>query len=83
MEGASKNMFAQLFSGDIWTKLRMNPKTAPFLNQPDFVKMLSELQANPSLLNMYVQDQRMAVALGVLLGISGEETPSKLICVLS
>jgi len=62
-------MFAQLFSGDIWTKIRMNPMTAQFLNQPDFVKIVTELQQNPANLNKYMNDQRVMSLLGVLMGI--------------
>jgi stress-induced-phosphoprotein 1 len=70
-------MFANLFSGDIWTKLRNNPQTAPFLNQPDFVQKLSEIQANPNKLNEYLPtDQRIVAALGVLMGIPMKAQPA-------
>jgi hypothetical protein len=62
-------MFSQLFGGDIWTKIRNNPKTSKYLEQPDFVNMVTQLQKNPSLLQMYSQDPRISALLGVLLGI--------------
>lgn len=63
------DMFGQLFQGDIWTKLKSNPQTEKFLNQPDFVKIMTELQKNPSLTSQYVRDPRVTSALGVLMGI--------------
>jgi len=62
-------IFGQLFGGDIWTKLRMNPKTAKYLEQPDFVNMLTQVQQNPAFFQLYSKDPRMTATLGVLLGL--------------
>jgi len=63
------NMFQNMFSGDVFTKLKMNPKTAPFLDQPDFVNIINQIKANPNLLQMYMRDKRVMSSMGVLLGI--------------
>jgi len=62
-------MFQQMFSGDVFTKLKMNPKTAAFLAQPDYVNMINQIKANPSNLQKYMQDRRIMASMGVLLGI--------------
>jgi stress-induced-phosphoprotein 1 len=63
------NVFGPILQGDIWTKLRLNDQTRPYLNDPAFVSLLSRLQQNPKELPPYLQsDPRMANVLGVLLG---------------
>ena len=54
---------------DVMEKLGANPKTAPFIMQPDFVAKLAQIRQNPSLLGQHFQDPRMMAALGVLMGI--------------
>ena len=67
----SASPFSEIFSRpDIWAKLTQDPGTRPFLQQPDFVQMLQDVQKNPGHLNLYLQDQRMMQVLGVLLGIN-------------
>ncbi|KAF4360449.1 hypothetical protein CsatB_004108 [Cannabis sativa] len=64
------NLFGDAFSGpEMWAKLTADPTTRPYLQQPDFVKMMQELQKNPSNLNLYLKDQRVMQALGVLLNV--------------
>ncbi|CAL1375661.1 unnamed protein product [Linum trigynum] len=64
------NPFADSFSGpEMWAKLTADPSTRPFLQQPDFVKMMQDIQKNPSNLNLYLKDQRVMQALGVLLNV--------------
>ncbi|KAJ8764191.1 hypothetical protein K2173_005371 [Erythroxylum novogranatense] len=64
------NPFGDAFSGpEMWTKLTADPMTRGFLQQPDFVKMMQEIQNNPSNLNLYLKDQRVMQALGVLLNV--------------
>ncbi|CAI0413745.1 unnamed protein product [Linum tenue] len=66
----SANPFADSFSGpEMWAKLTADPSTRPFLQQPDFVKMMQDIQKNPSNLNLYLKDQRVMQALGVLLNV--------------
>ena len=63
--------FGDIFSRpDVWVKLSQDPVTRGFLQQPDFVQMLQDVQKNPGHLNLYLQDQRMMQVLGVLLGIN-------------
>lgn len=40
--------------------------------QPDFVQMMSAMQKNPQLVQMYLQDKRVMAALSVLMGIDFE-----------
>lgn len=64
------NPFASAFSGpEMWSKLTADPQTRGFLQQPDFVKMMQEIQKNPNNLNLYLKDQRVMQALGVLLNV--------------
>uniref|UniRef100_A0A803L6H7 STI1 domain-containing protein n=1 Tax=Chenopodium quinoa TaxID=63459 RepID=A0A803L6H7_CHEQI len=67
---SSASPFGDAFSGpEMWAKLTADPGTRGYLQQPDFVKMMQEIQKNPNNLNMYLKDQRVMQALGVLLNI--------------
>ncbi|KAL3498686.1 hypothetical protein ACH5RR_041418 [Cinchona calisaya] len=62
--------FGDVFSGpEMWTRLTADPSTRVLLQQPDFVRIIQDIQKNPSSLNMYLKDQRVMQALGVLLGL--------------
>ncbi|KAI5594897.1 hypothetical protein BDE02_03G101500 [Populus trichocarpa] len=62
--------FGNVFSGpEMWAKLTADPSTRMYLQQPDFVKMMQEIQKNPSNLNLYLKDQRVMQAIGVLLNV--------------
>lgn len=59
-----------LFQGpEVWAKLTADPATRGFLQQPDFLAMMSDVQRNPNNVNKYLGDQRMMQALGVLLNM--------------
>jgi stress-induced-phosphoprotein 1 len=47
----------------------VDPTTRVYLEQPDFVQMLREVQRNPSSLNNYLSDQRMVQVLTLMLSI--------------
>jgi stress-induced-phosphoprotein 1 len=67
---SAPNPFGDAFQGpEMWSKLTADPSTRGLLKQPDFVNMMKEIQRNPSNLNLYLQDQRVMQALGVLLNI--------------
>eukprot|EP01135_Chromosphaera_perkinsii_P012040 Nk52_evm3s2578 gene=Nk52_evmTU3s2578 len=69
-EGSAKNLLNNLFSGDdVWGKLAANPKTAGYLQQPDFVEIIRDIQKNPQNLQMKIQDPRIMACVGVLMGI--------------
>ncbi|KAL6986073.1 Hsp70-Hsp90 organizing protein 3 [Sarracenia purpurea var. burkii] len=66
----SSSPFGDTFSGpEMWAKLTADPTTRAYLQQPDFVTMMQEIQKNPSILNLYLKDQRIMQALGVLLNV--------------
>ncbi|OVA02999.1 Tetratricopeptide TPR-1 [Macleaya cordata] len=68
---SSSSPFGKIFQGpDIWAKLMADPSTRGYLQQPDFVKMIQDIQKNPESMNMYLSDQRMMQVLGVLLNIN-------------
>lgn len=59
-----RNPFA---SPEVYLKLAMDPRGKALLEQPDFMRMFSDVQADPSRISMYLQDPRMqlvSVALG-------------------
>ncbi|GFZ16500.1 stress-inducible protein [Actinidia rufa] len=67
---SSSSPFGDIFSGtEMWSKLTADPTTRLFLQQPDFVKTMQDIQKNPSNLNSYLKDQRVMQALGVLLNV--------------
>ncbi|KAJ6827587.1 hsp70-Hsp90 organizing protein 2-like [Iris pallida] len=62
--------FGKIFQGpELWAKLTADPGTRAYLQQPDFVRMIQDIQKNPSNINMYLSDQRMMQVLGVLLNV--------------
>ncbi|OMO52383.1 Tetratricopeptide TPR-1 [Corchorus olitorius] len=68
--GPPPSPFGDAFQGpEMWAKLTADPTTRNFLQQPDFVKAMQEIQRNPSKLNEYLKDQRVMQALGVLLNV--------------
>ncbi|KAL1199067.1 Hsp70-Hsp90 organizing protein 1 [Cardamine amara subsp. amara] len=70
------NPFGDAFQGpEMWTKLTADPSTRGFLQQPDFVNMMQEIQKNPSNLNLYLKDQRVMQSLGVLLNVKFRPPP--------
>lgn len=75
--GPSSNPFVEAFQGEeMWAKLTADPGTRVYLQQPDFVKTMQEIQKNPNNLNLYMKDKRVMQALGVLLNVKskGEDT---------
>ncbi|PIA50108.1 hypothetical protein AQUCO_01300684v1 [Aquilegia coerulea] len=68
---SSSSPFGNIFQGpELWAKLTADPTTRGYLQQPDFVRMIQDLQRNPNNFNLYLKDQRMMNALGVLLNIT-------------
>ncbi|KAE9613160.1 hypothetical protein Lal_00027632 [Lupinus albus] len=66
----SANPFGDAFSGpEMWAKLTADATTRVYLQQPDFVKMMQDIQKDPSNLNSYLKDPRVMRAIGVLLNI--------------
>lgn len=63
------NPFGDAFGPEMWVKLTSDPSTRGYMQQPDFVNMMKDLQKNPSNLNLYLKDPRVMQALGVLLNI--------------
>lgn len=63
------NPFGDAFGPEMWAKLTADPSTRAYMQQPDFVNMMKELQKNPSNLNLYLKDPRVMQSLGVLLNI--------------
>ncbi|XP_058798627.1 stress-induced-phosphoprotein 1 [Phymastichus coffea] len=63
--------FPNPFSGpDIFIKLRNDSRTKDWLNDPEYLKLLQELQLNPKALGSKLQDPRVLTTLSVLLGLS-------------
>lgn len=56
-------------SADIFNKLRNDPRTKQYLEDPEFLKMLSELQSNPASLATKLSDPKVMAALSVMIGL--------------
>ncbi|KAL1547493.1 Hsp70-Hsp90 organizing protein 2 [Salvia divinorum] len=67
--GPGLNPFGEAFGPEMWVKLSSDPSTREFLQQPDFVKMMQDIQKNPNNLNLYLKDQRVMQSLGALLNL--------------
>jgi len=64
--------FKNPFEGDLIEKLRKNPETAPFTEDPEFCKIMRDIQADPNKLNEHMNDMRVMLAFQALLGITPE-----------
>ncbi|KAI4303228.1 hypothetical protein MLD38_038883 [Melastoma candidum] len=74
-EGMS-NPFGEIFKGqEMWAKLTADPKTRGYLAQPDFVKIMQDIQRDPSSMNLYLKDPRVMQAFGVLLNVNFSTRP--------
>ncbi|XP_066151577.1 stress-induced-phosphoprotein 1 [Euwallacea fornicatus] len=65
--GGLPNLFS---SPDTLAKLRADPRTAPYLNDPEYLALLAQLQTNPQSLINKLGDPRIASTLSVLWGIN-------------
>ncbi|RWW64814.1 hypothetical protein BHE74_00027917 [Ensete ventricosum] len=62
--------FGKIFQGpELWAKLTADPTTRGYLQQPDFMKMIQDVQKNPNNINIYLSDPRMMQVIGVLLNV--------------
>ncbi|KAF4520599.1 hypothetical protein B566_EDAN006010 [Ephemera danica] len=57
---------------DVFVRLRNNPKTRAFLDDPDFVKTINDLRDNSKSLGLQLNDHRVLTALSVLMGLNLE-----------
>jgi len=67
---ASSNPFSKIFGPDVWMKIQMNPKLAPYLEEQDYVMKIKMLQTNPQALNMVLQDKRVMETFAALSGLN-------------
>lgn len=67
MNHVQEDPTAQLFNAEAIDRLRMNPKVAPYFNDPTFVAMINDIKANPKNISKYSNDQRIMVLLQALL----------------
>jgi len=76
-EAGINDIFSQAFKGDIFGKIRMNPKLAPYLSQPDFIGMVVDIQKNPQNISKYLKDKRIMELITSLLNFTtqGEDEP--------
>ncbi|XP_063242051.1 stress-induced-phosphoprotein 1 [Bacillus rossius redtenbacheri] len=57
-------------SPDLFARLAMDPRTRAYLDDPDYVKLVKELQDNPNSFGMKLNDPRVLTTLSVLLGMN-------------
>lgn len=55
---------------DVFVKLRNDPRTKAYLDDPEYVKLIQGLRSNPRLLGAKLQDNRVLTTLSVLLGLN-------------
>ncbi|TKY55413.1 Hsp70-Hsp90 organizing protein 1 [Spatholobus suberectus] len=68
--------FATAFSGgDMWARLAADPTARDYLQEPEFVKIMQDIQKDPNKFNLHLSDQRVMHAIGVLLNVK-IQTPS-------
>lgn len=65
----SPSPFGEAFGPEMWVRLASDSSTRGYLEQPDFVKMMQDIQKSPNNLNLYMKDPRVMQSLGVLLNL--------------
>ncbi|KAK7406227.1 hypothetical protein VNO78_07847 [Psophocarpus tetragonolobus] len=71
------NPFGDAFSGpEMWARLTADPTTRAYLQQPDFLQMMKDIQQDPNNLNLHLKDQRVMQAIGVLLNVKIQTPPT-------
>ena len=70
------NPLGQLFGPDIWGKIQTNPKLAPYLDDPQFVQNVNQLQKNPASITSLLGDEKIKHLFGALIGIDLDSMPS-------
>lgn len=58
---------------NLYITLANDPRTKGYLQDPEYLKLLQELQRNPQALDMKLQDTRVLTTLSVLLGIDTDK----------
>lgn len=53
---------------DVILKLRSDPRTRGYLEDPEYLALLAQLQANPQLMGTKLNDPRVLTTLSVLMG---------------
>ncbi|CAH0474009.1 unnamed protein product [Peronospora belbahrii] len=66
----SFNPLANAFGPDMFGKIATNPRLAPFLSDPAFIRVLQEIQQDPSKINEHIRDSRVMTVLGELMGLN-------------
>ncbi|XP_001603429.1 stress-induced-phosphoprotein 1 [Nasonia vitripennis] len=69
-QGALRNPFV---GADVMTKLRNDPRTKAYLDDPEYIKMLDKFRTNPTSLSSHLYDTKVITTLGVLLGFNETE----------
>ncbi|CAI5700748.1 unnamed protein product [Peronospora effusa] len=64
------NPLANAFGPDMFGKIATNPRLSPFLGDPAFVRVLQEIQSDPSKINEHIKDSRVMTVLGELMGLN-------------
>ncbi len=61
-------MLGGAFVGDVWGKIRTNPQLAPYTNDPEYVKMITECVQNNKSITKYLSNEQFMATLSFLLG---------------
>lgn len=67
--GPGGKMMNPFSDPNLTARLATDPRTREFMNDPEYVKMVGELQANPNALGTRLNDKRLLTTLSVLLGM--------------
>jgi len=67
--GPGGKMMNPFSDPNLTARLATDPRTREFMKDPEYVKMIGELQANPNALGTRLNDNRLLTTLSVLLGM--------------
>lgn len=68
---------AQIFSGDVLSRVRLFPETRAFADDLEFIEKVNEIQKNPASLQKHFTDERIIKFLSLALQHESPQTPAQ------
>ncbi|PSN52087.1 Stress-induced-phosphoprotein 1 [Blattella germanica] len=69
LDSKGSGMATPFMTPDLFVKLKADPRTRAYLDDPEYVKQIQDLQSNPNSLGQRLNDTRILTTLSVLLGL--------------
>ncbi|KAJ3438249.1 heat shock protein sti1-like protein [Anaeramoeba flamelloides] len=72
-----QQMFQILYTEKIWALIEGNKKTAPYMEDNNFVEMIKQIQKDQNAMQQYISDPRLMDVIGLIMGIDPNMRPQQ------